>query len=75
MGATIPLIPYFLGNHPWNLTLMIGLGAFSLFSIGALLSLFTNRNALLSGLRMLLIGSTAGVVTYLVGSVLGVTLN
>ena len=42
---------------------------------GAALSLFTGRSALYSGLRMLAIGAAAGTVTYLVGTLLGVTLG
>ena len=47
------------------------LTAVALFGVGAALSLFTGRNALRGGLRMLLIGGGAGVVTLLIGSLLG----
>src|SRR5205807_6420946 len=57
MGAFVPLIPFLLGSAAWNLVLMLVLTAFSLFAIGAALSLFTNRNAYLGGLRMLAIGA------------------
>jgi VIT1/CCC1 family predicted Fe2+/Mn2+ transporter len=40
-----------------------------------MLSLFTGRQAWRGGLRMLLIGGGAGAVTYLIGSLLGVTLE
>jgi VIT1/CCC1 family predicted Fe2+/Mn2+ transporter len=45
-----------------------------LFVVGAVLSLFTGRGMLFSGARMLLIGAAAGGFTYIVGSMLGVTL-
>jgi VIT1/CCC1 family predicted Fe2+/Mn2+ transporter len=47
----------------------------ALFAVGSALSLFTGRSALWSGARMLAIGTAAGGVTYLVGSLLGVTLG
>jgi vacuolar iron transporter family protein len=75
LGAAIPLVPYIIGNTFWHLTVMIGVTAVALFSIGAALSLFTNRSALASGLRMLLIGAAAGSVTYGVGSLLGIALH
>ena len=49
--------------------------ALSLFGVGALLSLFTGRGALHSGLRMLLLGGFAGAVTFAVGRLAGVALG
>ena len=46
----------------------------ALVAVGATLSLFTGRNAWLSGARMLAIGAAAGGVTYCIGKLLGVTL-
>lgn len=74
IGAIIPLLPFLFGQHHWSLPVSLLLTALTLFSIGSLLSLFTNRNALLSGLRMLLIGVLASGLTYLVGKILGVAL-
>jgi VIT1/CCC1 family predicted Fe2+/Mn2+ transporter len=74
-GAAIPLVPYCISNASSNLPVMIGVTAFALFTIGAALSLFTNRSAMASGLRMLLIGTAAGSMTYAVGSLLGVALH
>ena len=50
------------------------LTALALFGVGAVLSLFTGRNALWGGTRMLLIGSAAGALTYYIGHLLGTTL-
>ncbi len=72
IGALIPLLPFMLGEASFNLLSSIGLTGLSLFTVGATLSLFTQRNALWSGLRMLLIGSAAGCLTYLIGTMLGV---
>lgn len=75
LGAFIPLIPFLLGNYHWNLIISISITGISLFSVGVLLSLFTNRSALISGLRMLLIGASAGIITYLIGHIIGVNLQ
>jgi VIT1/CCC1 family predicted Fe2+/Mn2+ transporter len=48
------------------------LSALALFGVGAALSLFSGRGALIGGFRMLLIGSAAGAATYGIGSLLGV---
>lgn len=71
LGATIPLLPYLFGNYRWNLWVTIGLTGVCLFTIGAILSLFTNRSASYSGMRMLCIGLLAGLITYGIGHVLG----
>ena len=43
-----------------------------LFGVGAVLSLFTGRSALLSGLRTLALGALAGAETFAIGSLVGV---
>ena len=52
----------------------IALTAVSLFGVGAVISLFTGRNAVRDGLRMLGIGAAAGSVTFTVGKLMGVSL-
>jgi VIT1/CCC1 family predicted Fe2+/Mn2+ transporter len=71
-GAVLPLLPFLLGR-PSVLTAAL-VAAVALFGVGAVLSLFTGRRALLGGLRMLAIGTGAGTLTYLLGSWLGVAL-
>jgi VIT1/CCC1 family predicted Fe2+/Mn2+ transporter len=73
-GAALPLLPFLLG-HTEALGLSIALTALGLFSVGASMSLFTGRHALLSGLRMLGIGGAAGLATWFIGAWLGVTLG
>jgi VIT1/CCC1 family predicted Fe2+/Mn2+ transporter len=74
VGGLIPLLPFFFGLGKSSLIAVIVLTAIALFAVGATLSLFTGRNAWLSGARMLAIGATAGGVTYFIGSRLGVSL-
>jgi VIT1/CCC1 family predicted Fe2+/Mn2+ transporter len=72
-GAALPLLPFLLRQEQ-ALTVSISLTALGLFAVGASMSLFTGRHALLSGLRMLGIGGLAGLATYFIGSWLGVSL-
>jgi VIT1/CCC1 family predicted Fe2+/Mn2+ transporter len=74
-GAVLPLLPFMIAPGPRALPVAIGITAVSLFGVGALLSLFTGRSALRSGLRMLALGGLAGAVTYGIGSLAGVTLG
>jgi len=73
-GAALPLLPFLFG-YGHALTVSIGLTALGLFAVGASMSLFTGRHAILSGLRMLGIGGAAGLGTYFIGSWLGVSLG
>ena len=73
-GAALPLLPFLFG-HGKALPLSVALTALGLFAVGAVMSLFTGRHAILSGLRMLAIGSAAGLATYFIGAWLGVSLN
>jgi VIT1/CCC1 family predicted Fe2+/Mn2+ transporter len=74
-GALLPLAPYMATSGPRTLPLAIGITALALFTVGALLSLFTGRGALRSGLRMLALGGLAGAVTFAVGRLAGVALG
>lgn len=73
-GAAVPLLPFLYGSYQWSLLASIGLTGIMLFLIGALLSLFTNKNPFVLGGRMLLIGLIAGCVTYFAGHWLGTIL-
>lgn len=74
-GAIVPLLPFLFGSHRWNLPMAIALTSLALFGVGAILSLFTGRSAVRNGLRMLGIGAVAGLATYLIGSLFGVSLG
>ncbi len=72
-GAALPLVPFLLragGTRAVLESAAVTLAA--LFVVGLGLSLFTGRSALLSALRMALIGGAAGAATYLLGRVFGV---
>jgi vacuolar iron transporter family protein len=74
-GAVIPLVPFLVRslNHPVEYA--CGLAAFGLFGVGATLSLFSGKNAVLGGLRMLAIGGAAGAATFGIGKLIGVSIS
>ena len=72
IGASLPLIPFLLGLGRGVLIAACLSGA-ALFVVGALLSLFSGKSALLGGARMLLIGSAAAAATYFIGSLFNVS--
>lgn len=74
LGGGIPILPYVLDVQRHPLLISIILTAAALFGVGATISLFTGRGALWGGLRMLLIGGSAGAVTYLIGDLMGAVL-
>lgn len=71
VGALLPLLPWLLAPVAQPVLWSGGIALASLFLIGAMLSLFTGRNALWSGLRMVLIGTGAGFATWAIGHLFG----
>jgi VIT1/CCC1 family predicted Fe2+/Mn2+ transporter len=69
LGAVVPLLPYLFGAG--SLLLAIVLAGLALFVGGAVVSRFTNRTALYSGTRQLLLGGLAAGITHLVGQAVG----
>jgi vacuolar iron transporter family protein len=76
-GAGIPLIPFVVMRSTGSPTLIVTavLTCCALFVIGLVLSLFTGRDALKGALRMVAIGTGAGVVSFVVGRALGVAIG
>ena len=69
IGAVVPVLPYLLGATTLLLSVLFaGLG---LFLAGALVSRFTDRSALYSGSRQLLLGGVAAGLTHLIGQAVG----
>lgn len=72
VGASVPVIPYLLGSGVAAFVAAIALSLVALFAVGAGVSLLTGRGLVFSGGRQVIIGGAAAVVTYLVGSAIGV---
>ncbi|NWG71827.1 MAG: VIT1/CCC1 transporter family protein [Parvularculaceae bacterium] len=71
-GAFVPLLPFLLGLGERALPVAAVLSAVALFAIGAVMSFFSGRSALLGGARMLFIGALAGAATFGIGRFFGV---
>jgi VIT1/CCC1 family predicted Fe2+/Mn2+ transporter len=75
VGALVPVIPYLFtsGTAAWVGSSL--LSCLALFVVGAVISIFTARGPILSGLRMLGIGLLVSAITYTVGWLLGVSVT
>jgi VIT1/CCC1 family predicted Fe2+/Mn2+ transporter len=72
LGAVVPLAPFLLAGG-WTAVLWsAALSAVALFLVGVGVSLFTGRQAVLSGARQLAIGTAAAGVTFAIGRLIGV---
>jgi VIT1/CCC1 family predicted Fe2+/Mn2+ transporter len=72
LGAFVPLVPFLMSSGTPAVVASAILSGIALFGVGAAMSYLTGRPWLLSGARMLAVGSAAAAVTYLVGKALGV---
>jgi VIT1/CCC1 family predicted Fe2+/Mn2+ transporter/rubrerythrin len=72
-GAIIPVIPFLFGGGTAVIAASLGFSLLALFGVGAAVSLLTGRGLLFSGFRQLGIGLAAALVTYLIGSLIGVS--
>ena len=68
-GALVPVLPYLLGGTTLLVPVLLALVA--LFLAGALVSRFTDRSAVYSGGRQLVLGGAAAGLTFAVGSLVG----
>ena len=69
VGALVPVLPYLLGAG--SLVLAVALALVALFASGAVVSRFTERSALYSGTRQLVLGAAAAAATYGIGTAVG----
>lgn len=74
LGAIVPLAPFLLTSGTAAVIISAVLALSALFIVGALVSLLTGRGLVYSGLRQCLIGGGAALVTFIVGSIIGVSL-
>ena len=73
IGAAIPVVPYLVAGGIGATIASLALSLIALFAVGAGVSLLTGRSLLYSGSRQLGIGLAASLVTYFIGSLIGVS--
>ncbi|HEY7986959.1 MAG TPA: VIT1/CCC1 transporter family protein [Methylophilaceae bacterium] len=71
VGGLVPLMPYLLSLQHHTLLICVMMSTIGLFAVGAAISLFTGKQALWGGFRMLGIGGLAGLVSYFIGHFVG----
>ena len=75
IGAVVPLVPFLLTSGQTAFIAALGLSFVALFAIGAGVSLVTGRGMVFSGLRQVVIGAAAAMITYGVGRLFGAALG
>ena len=70
-GAIIPVVPFFFGAGVLAMTLSALASAVGLFVVGAGITLLTGRSMLYGGVRQLVLGLLAAVLTFVIGSLIG----
>ena len=71
IGAIVPVITFFFLSGTPAVVVSAALSAAGLFTIGALITVFTGRSAVYSGGRQVIIGGAAAALTYVVGRLIG----
>jgi VIT1/CCC1 family predicted Fe2+/Mn2+ transporter/rubrerythrin len=74
-GAFVPVLPYLLGGGTVAFVAAIALSLIALFAVGGGVSLLTGRGVLFSGARQVAIGAAAAIVTFVVGTAIGVSVG
>jgi VIT1/CCC1 family predicted Fe2+/Mn2+ transporter len=74
-GAIVPVLPFLFGGGTAAVVVSAILSALALLLVGGALALFTGRNPAMSALRMLVIGVAASAVTFIVGRLIGVSVQ
>ena len=72
-GAAVPVVPYLVTSGAPAFIASLALSLVALFGVGAGVSLLTGRSVVFSGARQVLIGAAAAGVTFVVGSLVGVS--
>ena len=74
-GAAIPVIPYLAGLGQTALFTSATLVSIALLLVGATLAIWSGNRPYWGALRMLIAGGAAGLVTFTIGSLIGVSID
>lgn len=74
-GALFPMLPYFFATGSFAVVLSLIVSAVGLFIIGAAITLMTGRSVWFSGMRQVIVGVAAALLTYAVGKLIGVSVG
>jgi len=69
LAALVPILPFALPLNVWDSMIASVIGTLAtLFSVGAMKTIFSRRSWVRSGLEMMGIGASAAAITYMVGT-------
>jgi len=72
IGAIVPLVPFVIGSGNAAIITSAAMSGVTLFAVGAAMAILTGKRFYVSGLRMLLVGGAAALITHGVGRLLQV---
>ncbi len=75
IGAIVPVIAFTFLTGMTAVAVSIAFSTVALFILGAVITLFTGRGLLYSGMRMVIFGLIAAAVTFGIGRLIGVSLG
>jgi VIT1/CCC1 family predicted Fe2+/Mn2+ transporter len=75
IGAIVPLAPFFFWNGMTAVAISIIFSTIGLFTLGAVITLFTGQKVAFSGFRMVIFGLIAAAVTFGIGRLIGVSIG
>lgn len=73
VGAILPVIPWLFASGAVGITASAVASGIGLFLTGAIITLYTGRTVLFSGMRMLVFGLAAAAITFTIGRIIGVS--
>ena len=74
-GALVVIIPYFVGSGTAALVTAVVLAAAALVAVGAGIGILNGRSPVRSGLRQLLLGGAAALITFGIGHLIGASVS
>jgi vacuolar iron transporter family protein len=72
LGALVPLAPFIFAQGSAAVLISAVASGLALAGVGAAISVITGRSAIMSALRMVGIGGGAALITYLIGTLVGI---
>ena len=75
VGAIFPIFPFLFWSGATAIYLSLAVSGVGLFIIGAAITLMTGRSIWFSGMRQVLVGLIASILTFGIGKLIGVSLS
>lgn len=73
VGAVLPVLPWFVLSGSTGIAVSAAASGVGLFLVGTIITLYTGKGVLFSGMRMLGFGLAAAAITFGIGKLIGVS--